>query len=90
MPLDYFTALTEATQASLDQHAVELDIKTLLYLFEFNKISKTGGINNPYATIEWPGIQIPQTIIFNLDDKPLKCSFITVAGNWEELSLTFY
>jgi hypothetical protein len=59
MPDDYFTALNDATQASTNQYAVDLDNKTLLYLIEFNKISKTGGINNPYATIEWPGIQIP-------------------------------
>jgi hypothetical protein len=40
-----------------------------------------GGINNPYATIEWHGIRIPQAIIHNLDEKPLKCYFITDAGN---------
>ena len=57
---DYFTALKDATQASTDQQDVDLDNKTLLYLFEFSRINKTGGINNPYATIEWPGLQIPQ------------------------------
>ena len=72
MPNDYFTALNNATQASTDQHAVDLDSRTLLYLFEFSGISKTGGINNPYATIEWSGIQIPQAIISKLDEKPLK------------------
>ena len=59
MPYDYFTALNDASQASTDQHVVDLDNITLLYLFEFNKINKTGGINSSYATIEWPGIQIP-------------------------------
>jgi len=90
MPDDYFTALNDATQASTDQHAMGQDSKTILHIFEFSRISKTGGINNPYATIEWHGIQIPQAIISNLDDKPLKCSFITYAGNWEEHFLTFY
>ena len=72
MPYDYFTALNDATQASTYQHAVDMDNRTLLYLFEFGRINKTGGINNPYATIEWSGIQIPQTIISKLDEKPLK------------------
>jgi len=31
----------------------------MLYLLEFFKIVKIGGINNPYAYIEWPSIQIP-------------------------------
>jgi hypothetical protein len=87
---DYFTALNDATQASTNQHAVDLDIRTLLYLFEFSRINKTGGINNPYATIERHGIQIPHAIISNLDEKRLKCFFITDAGNWEEQHLTFY
>ena len=90
MPDDYFTALNDATQASKDQQAVELDSKTLLDLFEFSWFSKTGGIASPYVTIEWHGIQIPRAIISNLDEKPLKCSFITYAGNWEEHYLTFY
>ena len=90
MPDDYFTALNDAMQASADQTAVDLDSRTILYLFEFNRINKTGGINNPYATIEWHGIQIPQAIISNLDDKPLKCSFITDEANLEEHFIIFY
>ncbi len=69
---------------------MDLDNKTLLYLFEFSWINKTRGINSPYAIIEWPGIQIPLAIISNLDEKPLKCSFIIDAGSWEEHLLTFY
>jgi hypothetical protein len=44
---DYFMALNDATQASTNQHAVYLDNKTLLYLFEFSMITKTGGISSP-------------------------------------------
>ncbi len=87
---DCFTAFNDATQASSDRHAVDLDNKTLMYLFEFSRTSKTGGINNPYATIEWRGIQILHAIISNLDEKTLKCSFIIDTGNWEEHFLTFY
>ena len=53
---DYFMALNDATITYSDQHAVDLDNRTMLYLFEFSRIGKTGGIDNPYATIEWPGI----------------------------------
>ena len=87
---DYFTALNNATQASTDQHAVDVDNITVVYVFEFIIINKTGGVNSPYATIDLPGIQIPQAIISNLDEKPLKCSFITNAGKWEDHYLTFY
>ncbi len=31
----------------------------LLYLMEFKNIYKVGGVSNPYAGMEWPGIQIP-------------------------------
>jgi hypothetical protein len=81
MPDDYFTALNDATIASSHQHAVDLDTRTLLYLFELSMINKTRGINIPYATIEWPGIQITQAIISNVNEKPLKCPFIKNAGN---------
>jgi len=81
MPNDYFTALNDASQGSTNQHAMDLDNITLMYRFDFNKINKTGGTNNPYATSEWHGIQTPQAIISNFDEKPLKCSFITDAGN---------
>jgi hypothetical protein len=90
IPDDYYTALNEATEASTDQSTVKLDSKTLLYLFEFSRISKMGGLNNPYDIIEWPGIQIPQAILSNLGDKPLKCTFITDEGGWEEHFITFY
>ncbi len=34
-----------------------------LYLFEFSKIVKVGGISSPYASIEWPGVQIPRAML---------------------------
>jgi hypothetical protein len=39
-----------------------MDHHDLLYLFEYHKIAKVGGVNNSYACAEWPGIQIPQAI----------------------------
>ena len=38
---------------------MELNPQILLYLMEFYKIVKIGGIYNPFACMEWPGIQIP-------------------------------
>jgi hypothetical protein len=74
---DYFTALNDAMEVGVDQPAVESDTRTLLYLFEFNKITKMGGINNSYVTIELPGIKIPHVILTNMYEKPLKCSLIS-------------
>ena len=41
VPDDYFTALNDATLSSKDQQAVDLGIRKLLYMFEFNMINKT-------------------------------------------------
>ena len=90
MPEDFFSALNEAAEITGDQATVELDASTQLYLLEFNMITKTGGINSPFVTIEWPGIQIPQIIANNLLDKSLKCTFITATGDSEDHLLTFY
>ena len=51
---------------------MELDAGTQFYLLEFSKITKTGVINNPFVTIEWPRIQIPQAIASNLLDESFK------------------
>jgi hypothetical protein len=90
MPKDYFTTLNEAAEAAIDLIRVELDARTELYLFEFSKITKTGGLNNPYATVEWPGIQILQPIINNLNEKPLKFNLYTDKGAREKHYLFFY
>jgi len=69
---DYLMALNEDVDAATYLPEVELDALTELYLFEFSKITKTGGVNIPYATLELPGIQIPHAVISNLNEKPLK------------------
>ena len=58
-PEDFYTALSEATNIARDNHYASMDTRHTLYLFEFYKIVKVGGIHTPYACIEWPGIQIP-------------------------------
>ena len=57
---DFYTTLSDATEAAGDGHFVDLYASHKLYLFEFYNIVKIGGINNPYACIEWPGMQIPK------------------------------
>ncbi len=52
-----------------------MDASHMLYLFEFYKILKIGGIHSPYACIEWQGIQIPQAILSLLDEKGLRFTF---------------
>jgi hypothetical protein len=48
-PEDFYTALSDATETAWDSHFVALDTLHTLYLVEFYKIVKIGGINSPYA-----------------------------------------
>jgi len=59
VPEDFYSALNETVEAAGAQDIVELNVADRLYLFEFSKITRTGGINNPFVTMEWLGIQIP-------------------------------
>ena len=59
VPENFYSALNEAAKVAGTQATVELNAADRLYLFEFSKITKTGGINIPFVTMEWPGIQIP-------------------------------
>jgi len=44
---------------------------SLLYILEYSRIYKVGDPTGPYACMEWPGIQIPQALITQLDDRSL-------------------
>jgi hypothetical protein len=46
-----------------------------LYLFKFYKIAKIGGTNNPYASIECPGIQIPRATLSLLEGEGIRFTF---------------
>jgi hypothetical protein len=59
IPVDYYTTIANATEATGEGHKAKIDPHTLLNLFEYYKITKIGGVNNPYACAEWPGIHIP-------------------------------
>jgi hypothetical protein len=56
---DFYTAISDATDATGEGHAAELDPKLLLYLFEYHKIIKIWATNSPYACMEWPGVRNP-------------------------------
>jgi hypothetical protein len=56
IPEDYYTAISNATEAAGEGHTTAMDQNDLLFLFEYYKITKVGGINNPYVYAESPGI----------------------------------
>ncbi len=56
VPEDYYSAFATAPKTTRDNQNVELEPQLLLYLTEFYKIVRIGGINNPFACVEWPGI----------------------------------
>jgi hypothetical protein len=89
-PEEFYTALSDATEATRDGHYADLDASHMLYLFEFYKIVKIGGTNNPFTCIEWPGIQIPQAILSLLDEKGLRFTFYDNKRIVEEHTLHFY
>jgi len=70
VPEYYYSAIAEESEQAGDKQNIELDPQIhLLYLMEFYKIVKIGGVNIPFASMVWPGIQIPQEILSLLDIK---------------------
>ena len=53
VPEDFFSALNEAVVIARYQATMELDAGARLNLFEFSKITKTGGSTNPSSP--WNG-----------------------------------
>ena len=62
----------------------------MLYLFEFYNIVKIGGTNSPCACIEWPRIQIPQSILSLLDEKGLRFTLYNNRRTAKEHTMHFY
>ena len=86
---DYYTTIAIATKATGEGHTSEMDPRTLLYLFEYCRITKIGGANNPYVCVEWPGIQIPQVILSLLNRKGLHFTFFNAKREGEDRTLFF-
>ncbi len=59
--VDLLDSLVMSISAAESQNEVNITMEPtdLLYLFEFSRIFKVGGIASPYATIEWSGVQTP-------------------------------
>ena len=57
-PDDFIEIFIEGIAAAEAQGetTITLSPKDTLYLFEFYRIFKVGGITSPYATIEWLGV----------------------------------
>ena len=51
-PKDCYTTIANATEAVREGHTTEMAPHTLLYLFEYYRITKINGANNPYACSE--------------------------------------
>ena len=90
IPEDYYTAIATASEAAGEGHTSEMKHHALIYLFEYYKITKIGGANSPYTCAEWPGIQIPQTILSLLDRKGLHFTFFNDKRVGEDHTLLFY
>ncbi len=69
---------------------ITLSPKDTLYLVEFYRIFKVGGIASPYATIEWPCVQIPQAITAILQDKGLNINLVNNDGEYHEAPIYFF
>ena len=56
LPEDLIDSLVTSILAAdlRNETNITLELTDLLYLFEFSRIYKVGGIASPYATIEWP------------------------------------
>ena len=83
-------AMAIAEFAATNTNTIALKNIDLLYLVDFSRIYKVGGISSPYASMEWPGIQIPQAISAMLMEIGLQFTFYTDVGSCEERVMYFY
>ena len=90
LPEDYYSAIAKASVSGGDIQSIELEPQLLLYLMELYKIVKIGGINSPFARMEWLGVHIPQAILSLLHTKDILYHFLDDKGAWEESILHFY
>ena len=82
------TAISESAAANIN--TIAFKITDLLYLMELSRIYKVGGVSIPFASMEWPGIQISRAIYVMFTEIGLQFTFATDVGNYEESVLYFY
>jgi len=76
--------------SAANTNVIELKNMDMLYLQEYSRIHKVGGVNNPYAIMGWHGMQIPHAISTMLNDIGLRFNFVTNTDSYEEGDLYFY
>ena len=82
------TAIVES--AATNTNTIALKNIDMLYLMEYKRIYKVGGVSSPYVSMEWPRIQIPHTILAMLTEIGLQFTFSTDIGCYEESVMYFY
>jgi hypothetical protein len=77
-PRDFYESLIAGIPAAeaQGQSLITLHPIDVLSLFEFYRLFKVGRIASPYATIEWPGVEIPRALTPILQDKGIKIPLI--------------
>ncbi len=91
-PTDFIDTFITAFQAAKSANAWEITMTStdVLYLSEFSKIFKVGGMSSPYAVIEWLGVQIPQAIKAILQNRGIKLSIVINDGEYHDTTIYFY
>ena len=74
----------------INEANITLSPTDLLYLFEFSRIYKVGGIASPYANIKWPRVQTPQALTAILQDKGINISLLNNDGEHQHAPIFFY
>jgi hypothetical protein len=69
---------------------ISLSFKETLYLLEFCRIFKVGGIASPHATIEGPGVQIQQALTAIFQSKGVNITLINNDGEYQEAPIYFF
>ena len=94
VPDDVIGAISEAVAVASAQEGAPATLQSaeLLYFMEFSRIYKQGGPNSPYASIDWPDFQIPQTIISLLANINVRLTLPLVndEGTLRDAHILFY
>ena len=73
-----------------DEAAVTISSTDLLYVLEFNKIHMVGEISSPYASIEWPSVQISQALTLIIKDRGLNIFLLNNDGILDTIIAYFF
>jgi hypothetical protein len=90
--IDLLGDIHTAVEAAEDQEAksVFFPVNTLLDILEYLRVTKVGDPTGSYACIEWPGFQIPQTLLAAVHLLPVLCPFSEDDGTLSYRELYLY